>query len=345
MKTIHKVHFTNSQNLDLVDDSSISLVVTSPPYPMIEMWDNLFSNLNPLIKESLENKEGSNAFKLMHNELDTVWSGIFRKLIPGGIVCINIGDATRTINKNFQLFSNHSRIIQSLIGNGFQMLPEIIWRKQTNAPNKFMGSGMLPPNAYVTLEHEFIIIARKSGKREFKNKNDKSIRNKSSYFWEERNTWFSDLWDFKGTDQNLSNTNTRSRSAAFPFELAYRLINMFSVQLDTILDPFVGTGTTTLASIATGRNSVGYEIELSMKDLLFEKISNSKKEINKLIVDRVSKHKNFVEERIQKEKVVKYTNQEAGFPVITQQETKLKLNSVNSINLINTDHFEVSYED
>ena len=280
----------------------------------------------------------------MHNELNKVWDGIFQKLIPGGIICINIGDATRTIDKNFQLFSNHSRIIQSLIRNGFQMLPEIIWRKQTNSPNKFMGSGMLPPNAYVTLEHEFIIIARKGTKREFKDKKDKNIRNKSAYFWEERNTWFSDLWDFKGTDQKMSNTNSRSRSAAFPFELAYRLINMFSAQLDTILDPFLGTGTTILASIAAGRNSIGYEIELSMKDLLYEKLSKSNTKINKIILDRVSKHKIFVEARIQQEKNVKYVNEADNFPVITQQEIKLKINFVKSIILKDQDVFEVSYE-
>ena len=84
------------------------------------------------------------AFELMHIELDKVWNEVFRVLKEGGIACINIGDATRTINKNFQLYSNHSRIINHCTKIGFSALPMILWRKQTNAPNKFMGSGMLP---------------------------------------------------------------------------------------------------------------------------------------------------------------------------------------------------------
>jgi len=89
----------------------------------------------------------------------------------------------------------------------------------------------------------------------------KKCRKESSYFWEERNVWFSDIWKLKGVRQLLNDKNTRNRSAAFPFELAYRLINMHSIREDTVLDPFAGTGTTTLASIASSRNSVVYEID------------------------------------------------------------------------------------
>ena len=87
----------------------------------------------------------------MHQVLDGVWHEIGRILVPGGIVCINIGDATRTIQSQFRLYANHARIIRCFHQMGFHQLPTIIWRKTTNEPNKFMGSGMLPPGAYVTI--------------------------------------------------------------------------------------------------------------------------------------------------------------------------------------------------
>ena len=162
-------------------------------------------------------------------------------LVHGGIACVNIGDATRTINKVFKLYPSHVRIAQSFLDLGFQSLPGILWRKPTNAPNKFMGSGMLPPGAYVTLEHEHILIFRKGNKREFKNQDKKQNRQESSYFWEERNKWFSDIWELKGEKQFLKKKeNGRMRSGAFPFELVFRLISMFSTNGDVVLDPFLG---------------------------------------------------------------------------------------------------------
>ena len=86
---------------------------------------------------------------------------------------------------------------------GFINLPNILWHKTTNAPNKFMGSGMLPCGAYVTLEHEWILIFRKGGKRVYKKTEEKEIRRDSSFFWEERNIWFSDIWEIKGVKQPL----------------------------------------------------------------------------------------------------------------------------------------------
>ena len=91
------------------------------------------------------------AFKLLHTELDKVWSEVARVLMPGGIACKNIGDATRTIKGVFQLFDNHSRIRSSFLKLGLQNLPAILWRKETNAPNKFMGSSMLPPPVHMSL--------------------------------------------------------------------------------------------------------------------------------------------------------------------------------------------------
>ncbi len=238
MKTDHRIIFGDSKQMSEIKTESIDLVVTSPPYPMIEMWDDTFINQNGEIEKTIKENSGGQAFEYMHKELDKVWHEVYRVIKPGGIACINIGDATRTINGDFKLYSNHSRIITYCTSLGFSVLPNILWRKQTNAPNKFMGSGMLPPGAYVTLEHEYIIILRKGTKRAFKT-NEKNNRNESAFFWEERNKWFSDIWeDLKGINQKLIRTTSRDRSAAFPFELAFRLVNMFSVKGDNVLDPF-----------------------------------------------------------------------------------------------------------
>lgn len=152
-----------------IEDASVDLVVTSPPYPMIEMWDAMFAEQDASIDVTLIENQPEQAFERMHRLLDSVWQECFRVMRPAGILCINIGDATRTIAKEFRLYSNHSRILQSCLSLGLRNLPNIIWRKQTNAPNKFMGSGMLPAGAYVTLEHEYILIFRKEGKRLFNN--------------------------------------------------------------------------------------------------------------------------------------------------------------------------------
>ena len=142
MKTEHRVFFDSSDRMQALPDGSVGLIVTSPPYPMIEMWDHLFITRQPSIGEALKGGVGEQAFERMHQCLDPVWNEAYRVLKPGGIACINIGDATRTINGDFRLYPNHARILGYLLGLGFSGLPNIIWRKQTNAPNKFMGSGM-----------------------------------------------------------------------------------------------------------------------------------------------------------------------------------------------------------
>lgn len=325
METTHKIYTGAAQNMSAISDSSVELVVTSPPYPMIEMWDEIMSKQNPKIATGLKEKAPDIVFELMHRELDKVWSEVARVLIPGGIVCVNIGDATRTFDGNFALYSNHSRIINYFTNHGFVNLPNIIWRKQTNAPNKFMGSGMLPAGAYVTLEHEWILIFRKGGKREFKSATDKQKRRESSFFWEERNVWFSDLWDnIKGTKQKIA-AESRDRSAAYPLEIPYRLINMYSLQGDTVLDPFLGTGTTTIAAIMSNRNSIGYEIDDKFADVIIDNIqSSSIDQMNELIKSRIEAHKTFIVERQQNNKEIKHFNEHLQLPVITSQETDMQ---------------------
>jgi len=343
MKTVHKILFANANNMEKIEDETIDLMVTSPPYPMIEMWDEIFSKQNPLIKKALNNEEGNRAFELMNQELDNIWKEVYRVLKTGGFACINIGDATRKIGKEFKLYMNHSRILQKCIDLGFSSLPAILWRKQTNAPTKFMGSGMLPAGAYVTLEHEFILVLRKGNKRVFKNNKAKLKRKNSAFFWEERNLWFSDIWEgLKGTRQNTIGKGIRARSGAYPFDLAYRIINMYSLRNDIVLDPFLGTGTTTLSAMATGRNSIGFEIDEKLKKHIFSRFISVVDFSNKILKNRLNNHLKFVKERIKNKGNLKYESTNYGFPVMTRQETEIFFDELKNITKKN-DIVEINY--
>ena len=323
MKTTHNILFQDARDLREIPSESVDLVVTSPPYPMIEMWDEMFSHQNPEIQKALLCGDGKQAYALIHQILDAVWDEVFRVLKDGRFACINIGDATRTLKNNFCLYPNHARILNYLLSIGFSALPDILWRKQANTPNKFMGSGMLPAGAYVTLEHEYILIVRKGSKREFKIEKEKQNRRESALFWEERNIWYSDVWtDIKGTEQKLPKAMSRLRSAAFPFDLAYRLINMYSVKGDVILDPFLGTGTTTAAAMTSGRNSIGVEIDESFQRVICPIAHNIIDFSNAYLRDRLRRHVAFVESRLQNSKPLKYTNKHYGCPVKKSDEPR-----------------------
>ncbi len=341
----HHICFTDAAKMTHVASQSVHLVVTSPPYPMIEMWDDQFSR-QAAIKNALKRSAGkAEAFALMHRQLDRVWDELQRVLIPGGIACINIGDATRTIKDEFALYPNHSRILAYMLKLGFTNLPNILWRKQTNAPNKFMGSGMMPPGAYVTLEHEYILIFRKGDKRLFKSAAEKTNRRQSAYFWEERNQWFSDVWmDLKGTRQKIGDKPLRKRSGAYPFELAYRLICMFSVMGDTVLDPFLGTGTTLFAAATACRNSVGCELDKAFAPMIGQGCQPSIEQGRRRIGERFDDHLAFVCNRQAAGKVIKHTNQVYGFPVMTRQETELMIPLPASIQETVRNRFQVTYE-
>ena len=344
MKTTHNILFQDSRDLKEIPSESVDLVVTSPPYPMIEMWDEMFSHQNPEIQDALANGDGMQAYALMHELLNAVWDEVFRVLKEGRFACINIGDATRTVKGNFCLYPNHARILTHLLDIGFSALPDILWRKQANTPNKFMGSGMLPAGAYVTLEHEYILIVRKGSKREFKTEAEKENRRESGLFWEERNVWYSDVWmDIKGTDQKLPKAISRLRSAAFPFDLAYRLINMYSVKGDVILDPFLGTGTTTAAAMTSGRNSIGVEIDESFQQAICPIAHHIVDFSNDYLRDRLLRHYVFVENRIQDSKPLKYINKHYSCPVVTSQEQFILLNGLKEVHARGDNLFEVVY--
>lgn len=328
--------------MDAIEDESVQLIVTSPPYPMIEMWDGIFAEMNQEIGEALSNEDGAAAFQLMHRELEKVWTECVRVLSPGGMLCMNIGDATRTMDENFRLWTNHAEIVRQCESLGLQNLPNILWRKPTNSPTKFMGSGMLPPGAYVTLEHEEILIFRKGGKRQFRTKDEKQNRRESAFFWEERNRWFSDVWvDLRGIGQELNDAQLRKRSGAFPFDLAYRLVNMFSVKGDTVLDPFLGTGTTMLASMVAERSSIGVEIDPGFHKCIDTQVERVPELSERVVTDRLQRHEEFVASR---EKPFKYHNDFHDTPVVSGQERELQLGEIDTIEPTGKNTFRVEYQ-
>ena len=346
MKTTHKILFQDARNLKEIPSESVDLVVTSPPYPMIDIWDEMFGHQNPEIQQVLARGNGRHGYTLMHEILDTVWSEVFRVLKAGRFACINIGDATRKVNGDFCLYPNHARALNSLLTIGFSALPDILWRKQANTPNKFMGSGMLPAGAYVTLEHEYILIVRKGSKREFKTAVEKENRRESALFWEERNIWYSDVWtDIKGVGQKLPKGVSRLRSAAYPFEMPYRLINMYSVKGDVVLDPFLGTGTTTAAAMASGRSSIGVEIDGSFQNAISPMAQHIVPFSNDYLCRRLQRHFAFVEDRAQNSGPLKYTNKYYGCPVVTSQEQSILLNSLKAVQASGDNTFEVTYSE
>jgi hypothetical protein len=243
------------------------------------------------------------------------------------------------------LYPNHARILSRMLTIGFQPLPLILWRKPTNAPNKFMGSGMLPPGAYVTLEHEHILVLRKGSKRDFSEAEDKQRRRESAFFWEERNTWFSDVWmGLIGATQRLADNDIRKRSAAFPFELPYRLINMFSVKGDLVLDPFLGIGTTLFAAMATGRNSIGIELETDFRETVAGSLSAVTSIAHRRLSDRLANHQEFVQQRTAAGRTIKHRNRPYGFPVMTAQEVELVFHRPKTVSQIAEDAFLVDYD-
>ncbi len=232
----------DARHLPELPSGSIELVVTSPPYPMIPQWDGLFRAL------------GATEPEAMQQVLADAWKECYRLLVPGGLLAVNVGDALRTGPEGFRLWPNHAETLLRATEVGFTPLPYLLWKKPTNKPNAFLGSGFLPPNAYVTLDCEFILLFRKGGLRRFPPHD--GARAQSRYSRAERDRWFSQIWtDVRGAPQREHGR----RTAAFPAAIAERLVRMFSVVGDTVLDPFAGTGTTLWAAARWGRDAVGVE--------------------------------------------------------------------------------------
>lgn len=256
-------YIKSSEVMDEVADDSVDLIVTSPPYPMVELWDDFGD------------------YEEQHRMIEHVLRESWRVLREGGIMCINIGDATRSVDGRFQCYPNHAEITVNARKFGFDTLIPIHWFKPTNRPNSFLGSGFHPPNCYVTLDTEYILIFRKGEKRSLPD--DRVLWNASQFTKEERDTWFSQQWRVPGAKQE--------GNAQFPIEIPYRLIRMFSILGDTVLDLFAGTGTTLQIARALGRQPIGYEIDDECESTIRTKLDK---------VDNIS-HRDIVTNLIIKE--------------------------------------------
>lgn len=247
MSTIHRLINGDARDLCFIEDESVHLVVTSPPY-----WNLKRYNENP---DQLGHIQDYDAFL---TELEKVWKHVYRVLVPGGrLVCV-VGDvcvARRNFGRHL-VFPLHADICVICRHIGFDNLNPIIWHKIANAsyevPNgsKFLGKPY-EPNAIIKNDIEFILMQRKPGGYR---KPSESQRKSSMISKQEFELWFQQIW-------NIPGASTKNHPAPFPLELAIRLVRMFSFTGDTMLDPFCGTGTTMIAALRTGRNSIGVEID------------------------------------------------------------------------------------
>jgi DNA modification methylase len=275
--TTHRLINGDARDLSFLNDESVHLVVTSPPY-----WNLKRYNENPDQMGHIQDYED------FLRELEKVWRHVHRVLVPGGrLVCV-VGDvcvARRHFGRHL-VFPLHSDICVICRRIGFDNLNPIIWHKIANASyevtngSKFLGKPY-EPNAIIKNDMEFILMQRKPGgyRKPTEEQRRKSMIDKKDF-----DRWFQQIW-------NIPGESTKHHPAPFPLELANRLVRMFSFVGDTVLDPFCGSGTTMIAAFRTNRNSIGVEIDpdycrlaarnlktetanlFSRTQLLFEKVS------------------------------------------------------------------------
>lgn len=257
--TRHRVVFGDARCLSTIDDQSVHLVVTSPPY-----WQ---------LKDYGDPRQigFDDSYEQYINNLNLVWAQCYRVLHDGCRMCVNIGDqfARSVFYGRYKVIPIRTEIIRFCETIGFDFMGSIIWQKVTTCNTTggatIMGSFPHPRNGIVKIDYEFILLFKKHGMAP---KVSAKIKEASKLTTVEWNEYFYGHWNFPGEKQN-------GHLAMFPEELPRRLIRMFSFAGETVLDPFLGSGTTTLAAMRLGRNSVGYEINEEFEPLIRERITGA----------------------------------------------------------------------
>jgi len=257
MKTIHKIIIGDSRWMKEIQDESVHLIITSPPYWQLKDYGNGKQiGFNDTYEEYI-------------NNLNLVWSECHRTLHKGCRLCINIGDqfARSVYYGRYKVIPIRTEIIKFCESAGFDYMGAIIWQKVTTCHTTggatVMGSFPYPRGGILKLDYEFILIFKKHGSPP---KVSKEIKEQSKLTQEEWNQYFTGHWNFPGEKQD-------KHLAMFPEELPKRLIKMFSFVGDIVLDPFLGSGTTSLAANNLNRNSVGYEINKDFFPIIKEKLN------------------------------------------------------------------------
>lgn len=262
--TRHVLNLGDARQLDWIPRESIHLVVTSPPYFNLKRYNEHPGQLGHF-----------DDYERFHDELDAVWRHCFRVLVPGGRLVCNVGDVCVARRRNagrHHVLPLHADIAVRTRRLGFDYLTPILWHKIANAQFEAAGNGggflgkPYEPNAIVKNDVEYILMLRKPGA--YRKPTDEQ-RATSRLTKEEQAEWFQPIW------AGLTGVSTREHPAPFPVELAYRLIRMFSFTGDTVLDPFNGTGSTTIAAVRADRNSIGNEIDPAYFDLAVKRVGRA----------------------------------------------------------------------
>ena len=256
LKTHHKIINGDSRQMTLLADSSVHLAVTSPPYWQLKDYGT-------------DNQIGfHDSYEDYINNLNLVWKECYRTLHNGCRLCVNIGDqfARAVYYGRYKVIPIREEIIKFCENIGFDYMGAVIWQKVTTSNTTGggvqMGSYPYPRNGILKLDYEFILIFKKLGEAPKHTKEQKELSKMTAEEW---NTFFAGHWNFTGAKQN-------GHMAMFPEELPRRLIKMFSFVGETVLDPFTGSGTTSLAAKNLDRNSIGYEINPEFIPFIKEKL-------------------------------------------------------------------------
>ena len=254
--TEHKIIFGDSRSLNQVNDKSVQLIVTSPPYWQLKDYG---------AKEQIGFND---SYEEYINNLNLVWQECNRVLADGCRLCINIGDqfARSVYYGRYKVIPIRTEIIRFCESLGMDYMGAIIWQKtttmNTSGGGAIMGSFPYPRNGILKMDYEFILIFKKLGNAPKPTPQQKAASQMTKDEW---NQYFSSHWHFNGIKQ-------MGHMAMFPEELPKRLIKMFSFVGETVLDPFAGSGTTSLAAKHLGRNSIGYEINKEFGPVIKEKL-------------------------------------------------------------------------